>query len=121
MRSTLAASVLTLLALAPAAALAHQGESAAPGASMHFSVSHSGDLAVIGVTREVPLGVDIDKLGPPPRSGFVQWAVSMAVSITRGSSTALTAATTAWSSSFCRRVTLFEHAGAPLRRCVVHP
>ena len=72
MRSTLAASVLTLLALAPAAALAHQGESAAPGASMHISVSHSGDLAVIGVTREVPLGVDIDKLGPPPRSGFVQ-------------------------------------------------
>ena len=45
MRSTFAASVLTLLALAPAAALAHQGESAAPGASMHFSVSHSGDLA----------------------------------------------------------------------------
>ena len=67
MRSTLAASVLTLLALAPAAALAHQGESAAPGASMHFSVSHSGDLAVIGVTREVPLGV-IDEVVPDGRA-----------------------------------------------------
>ena len=33
---------------------------------MHFSVSHSGDVAMIGVARDAPLGVDIEAVRPLP-------------------------------------------------------
>ena len=39
-----------------------------PGAedATHFNVSHSGDLALIGLTRDAPLGIDVEMVRPLP-------------------------------------------------------
>jgi 4'-phosphopantetheinyl transferase len=41
-------------------------EAGAAPAVVHFSVSHSADLAVVALARDLPLGVDIEAVRPMP-------------------------------------------------------
>lgn len=48
---------------------AHGKPELAPGAgALHFSVSHSGGLALCAVTRDRPVGVDLERLRPVPEA-----------------------------------------------------
>lgn len=38
---------------------------------VHFSVSHSGDLAIVGVTRAGPVGVDVERIRPVPEAEHI--------------------------------------------------
>jgi 4'-phosphopantetheinyl transferase len=37
---------------------------AGTGSAVHFSISHSGSHVVLAVTRDAPLGVDLERIGP---------------------------------------------------------
>ena len=43
-----------------------RGKPALPAALLHFNLSHSGDLALLGIWRDGPLGVDIEALQAIP-------------------------------------------------------
>jgi 4'-phosphopantetheinyl transferase len=41
-----------------------QGKPALAGAELQFNLSHSGELALLGVARDLPLGIDVERLDP---------------------------------------------------------
>jgi len=41
------------------------------GASVHFNLAHTGDLALIAVSPDAPVGVDVEQVRPWPRNLFV--------------------------------------------------
>jgi 4'-phosphopantetheinyl transferase len=44
---------------------------APPGSDLHFSVSHSGDIAVCVVGRDHPVGIDVEHIRPGIEDGLV--------------------------------------------------
>lgn len=42
----------------------HHGKPEVPGATLRFNVAHSGDVAVIGLTEQDRLGIDVEEVRP---------------------------------------------------------
>jgi 4'-phosphopantetheinyl transferase len=42
----------------------HDGKPYLPGYPLHFNLSHSGDLAIVGVSRSRRLGIDVEEIRP---------------------------------------------------------
>jgi 4'-phosphopantetheinyl transferase len=66
-RSALRRVLASYLGVVPEAhqfAYGENGKPALPGGGIEFNLSHSGDFALVGVTKSVPVGVDIEQIRP---------------------------------------------------------
>jgi len=77
-RAALRAVLGGYLGIAPAAVeleLGHRGKPALadPEASLRFNLSHSGELALIALTRGREVGIDVERIGERPPSFYAEW------------------------------------------------
>jgi 4'-phosphopantetheinyl transferase len=54
------------------------------GAAIGFNLSHSGELALVAVSREREVGVDVQRVGSRPASFYVEWTRREAVAKCHG-------------------------------------
>jgi 4'-phosphopantetheinyl transferase len=57
---------------------------AAPGATLRFNLSHSGELALIAVAQKREVGVDVQLLGSRPAGFYADWTRREAVAKCHG-------------------------------------
>jgi 4'-phosphopantetheinyl transferase len=46
---------------------------AAAGAALHFNLSHSGELALVAISPELDVGVDVQRIGKRPAAFYTGW------------------------------------------------
>lgn len=55
-----------------------------PGASLRFNLSHSGELALVAISEEREVGVDVQLIGSRPAQFYAGWAEREAIAKCHG-------------------------------------
>lgn len=101
---------------------------AAPGPPLRFNLSHSGELALIAVSGEREVGVDVEAIGARPAEFYAEWTRREATAKCHGAGlgaplpdAAVAVAALDVGAGFAAAVALSGAEMPPLRRFAVEP